>query len=140
MRQNAAQQSPERPMPDAQPQQLVLVLEDDPRAAEALTMLLGDWGYQCAHAAGVDGLLPVMEQRAGEVVAIISDYHLQGGRTGLEAIEQARKAGVRAPALLLTATLRGEARRAAEAAGHRFMEKPVQADRVKVWLDKAVLR
>lgn len=121
------------------PERLVLMLEDDPGAAQALAMLIADWGYECAHAPRVAALRPTIEQRASQVAAIISDYHLEDGVTGLEAIEEARRAGVRAPALLLTATLRGDARRAAEAAGLKFMEKPVNADKVRAWLDSAVL-
>jgi DNA-binding NtrC family response regulator len=118
---------------------LVLVLEDDRRSAEALAMLIEDWGYECVHGAEFAELLPTVTARAGEVCAIISDFHLQSGTTGIEAIAKASEAGLRAPVLLLTGTLHGEARRAATAAGHRFMEKPVLPERVRAWLKQVAV-
>jgi DNA-binding NtrC family response regulator len=118
---------------------LVLVLEDDPGSAEALKILIEDWGFECAHGACFGELLPTIEARADDVCAILSDFHLQGGETGLEAIQQAAKAGVSAPVLLMTGTLRGKARRDAAAAGHRFMEKPVAPDRLRAWLTQVLV-
>jgi DNA-binding NtrC family response regulator len=115
---------------------LVIVLEDDRQSAEALALLLGDWGYECLHGEALDEVLPLVRQRAGEIRAVISDYHLHGGTTGIEAARAIEAAGVAAPILLLTGTLRGAARRAAGAAGYRFMEKPVAPERLKAWLDR----
>jgi two-component system, sensor histidine kinase len=118
---------------------LVLVLEDDPRSADALKRVIEDWGYECVHAAQFTELLPTITSRGQEVCAIISDYHLQGGTTGLEAIADAAGNGVHAPVLLMTGTLRGKARRAAMEAGHRFMEKPVDVGRLRGWLAQVVV-
>ncbi|HYG25992.1 MAG TPA: response regulator [Caulobacteraceae bacterium] len=116
---------------------LVLLLEDDWRSAEALALLLDDWGYECVHGPSLDVAFAAVRERSGEVRAVISDYHLQGGATGIEAAQAAAGHGIAAPVLLLTGTLRGGARRAAEAAGYRFMEKPVAPARLKAWLDEA---
>jgi DNA-binding NtrC family response regulator len=115
---------------------LVIVLEDDRRSAEALALLLGDWGYECLHGEALDEVLPFIRLRAGEIRAVISDYHLRGGTTGIEAARTIEASGVAAPVLLLTGTLRGGARQAASAAGYRFMEKPVAPERLKAWLDR----
>lgn len=114
---------------------LVVVIEDDARAAEALATLLDDWGYECLHADDVEEVAGLVAGRSHEVGAIISDYHLHGGQTGLEAIARMADAGVTAPALLLTATLGGRARRVSSAAGYPYMEKPVAPQRLKAWLD-----
>ena len=114
---------------------LVIVLEDDPRSAEALALLLGDWGYECLHGKALDEVLPLVRPRAAEIRAVISDYHLHGGTTGIEAAKAIEANGVTAPVLLLTGTLRGAARQTASAAGYRFMEKPVAPERLKTWLD-----
>jgi DNA-binding NtrC family response regulator len=117
---------------------LVLLLEDDWRSAEALALLLDDWGYECVHGPSFEAVLPAVRERAGEVRAVISDYHLQDGATGIEAARRTAEHGVAAPVLLLTGTLRGAARQAAGMAGYRFMEKPVAPERLKAWLDEAV--
>lgn len=119
---------------------LVVVLEDDRTAADALVVLLADWGYDCLLGAAVDEVLPALDGRAGDVRAVLSDYHLQDGSTGIEALARLAGSGVSAPALLLTGTLRGAARRSAAAAGHQFMEKPASPERLKAWLAQAVDR
>lgn len=119
---------------------LVVLLEDDPRSANALMTLLGDWGFECLHGESVEQALPLLRDRAGEVRAIISDFHLADGTTGVDAARRLAAAGVVAPTLLLTGTLRGSARRAASAAGHRFLEKPAPPETLRRWLDEAVDR
>lgn len=117
---------------------LVVVLEDDRAAAEALTFLLNDWGYDCAVGSAVEEALSALQGRTDEVRAVISDYHLRDGGTGIEAIAVLAEHGVTAPTLLLTGTLRGAARRTAAAAGYQFMEKPVSPARLQAWLNEAV--
>lgn len=114
---------------------LVLLLEDDPGAAEALAALLADWGYDCVHGDSFAAVAPQVAPRAGEVRAIISDFNLQGG-TGIEAIAGLAALGVEAPTLILTGTLAGQARRQAAAAGHQFMEKPAAPKRLQAWLER----
>lgn len=115
---------------------LVLVLEDDPGAAGALAALLSDWGYDCVHGDSLEAVAPVVAQRSTEVRAIISDFDLGGGATGIEAIAALSALGVVAPALILTGTLAGEARRQAAAAGCHFMEKPAAPKRLHAWLER----
>lgn len=117
---------------------LVLLFEDDRRSAEALALLLDDLGYECVHGPSFDAAFSSVQHRVSEVRAIISDYHLEGSTTGIEAARRAAGYGITAPVLLLTGTLRGAARRATEAAGYRFMEKPVAPERLKAWLDQVV--
>jgi two-component system, sensor histidine kinase len=118
---------------------LVLVLEDDARAADALALLIEDWGYECVHAAEFDELIPTIEARRSDVRGLITDFHLENGTTGLDAIAGIREMGLDAPVLLLTGTLRGKARRDAAEGGHSFMEKPVAPDRLKRWIDQVAL-
>lgn len=118
---------------------LVVVLEDDRRSADALALLLQDWGYECVQGETFQDVLPTIRDRAGDVRAIVSDYHLASGTTGIEAAQAAAEHGVSAPVLLLTGTLRGAARRAAQAQGYRFMEKPVAPERLKSWLAQVVV-
>ena len=115
---------------------LVLVLEDDPGAAEALAALLADWGYDCVYGENLEAVADVVASRAGEVRAIIADYQLHGGGAGLDAAAALAHLGVAAPTLILTGTLAGQARRQAAAAGFQFMEKPAAPRRLQAWLER----
>ena len=116
----------------------MVVLEDDPGSAEALAALLGDWGYDCVQGDRLEAVAGRLHGRSTDVRAIISDYHLQGGANGVDAIVGLGRLGVAAPALLLSGTLGGRARRVAGAAGHQHMEKPVAPRRLKAWLQQVI--
>jgi DNA-binding NtrC family response regulator len=116
---------------------LVLLLEDDRRSADAMTLLIRDWGYDCLWGGSLAEVAPELRTRAGEVVAVITDFHLAAGETGTEAAAAAAGLGVLAPVLLLTGSLRGRARRAAAQAGYECLEKPAAPARLRAWLDRA---
>jgi DNA-binding response OmpR family regulator len=113
---------------------LVIVLEDDPLVADALCLLLHDWGFECLHGAALGEILPQLAARAGEVRAIISDDHLRDGATGLDALRAAEAQGVAARSLLLTASLGRRIRAVGAAAGYPSMEKPVEPQKLRAWL------
>lgn len=124
-------------MPVAPSRPLILILEDDASAAGALVTLLDDWGYDVVHATGLKGLTGALTDRASEVRAVITDYHLNGC-TAPEAIEALRLTGVGAKVLMMTGTLRGKARLDAHAGAHDFLEKPAAAGDILSWLTRAV--
>lgn len=111
---------------------LVLILENDPASAAALEMLVGDLGYDTLTGSSL-AALPELTEKASGAAAIIADYHLQDG-TGVDAIARLSQAGVQAPVLLMTGTLKGKAREAAVLAGHRFVEKPAEPRTIIDWL------
>jgi CheY-like chemotaxis protein len=113
---------------------LVIVLEDDLSSARALMNLLQEWGYAPLHAIGLRQVLAALNDAHGPVRAIISDYHLEGEATGPEAIDRLAALGVVGRTLLLSGSLRGAARWRAISGGHRVMDKPVVASRLRAWL------
>jgi DNA-binding response OmpR family regulator len=113
---------------------LVVLLEDDLLSADALRLILTDWGFECLAGAALAEVLPQIEGRADEVRAIISNDNLQDGATGLEALVAACAHGVSAQGLLLIAGLGGRTRAMARAAGYRAMEKPVTPETLRAWL------
>jgi DNA-binding NtrC family response regulator len=117
----------------------VLLLDDDRRSVEALALLIRDWGYDCLVGAHLAEVAAEVSARAGEIFAMVSDFHLAAGETGAVAAREAADLGLRGPVLLLTGSLRGAARRAAAAAGYAFMEKPASPARLKNWLDRAAV-
>ena len=66
---------------------------------------------------------------------LLSDYHLDGGRTGLEALALLRaRLGPEPPAALITADRDPALRAAAEAAGYRLLHKPVRPGALRALL------
>ncbi len=78
----------------------ILLVEDEPRMAEALEELLRQEGYEVdSFFRGDDGL---MAMRSGQYDGVILDVMLPG-MSGLSVVSQSRKEGVRTPVLMLTA-------------------------------------
>jgi signal transduction histidine kinase len=69
----------------------VFVIEDDRDARRALQELLADWGVLYSSGATLEGLLA--DARSSDRVpdAIISDYRLPGGNSGVDCIRQVRE-------------------------------------------------
>lgn len=123
-------------MSDESQTNLVLLLEDYEPAAEAMAMLVEDWGYACIHAATVEALLLALPSRPERVRAVICDYHLGGGTTGLDALAALGQAGVSVPALLLTGSS-GALAQQARSLGYKIAEKPVDSEWLRRWLAEA---
>jgi DNA-binding NtrC family response regulator len=94
----------------------VLLLEDDAASAEALSMILGDWGAEVAHAAHADALGAALGARKHAVRYIIADFNLGPGPDG---VSLARRVAAGAPGsrvLVLSGSLHGAAGAAAHEA------------------------
>ncbi|PZQ49892.1 MAG: hybrid sensor histidine kinase/response regulator [Rhodovulum sulfidophilum] len=104
---------------------LVLCLENDPAIADAMRDLLGGWSCDVVTAATADQALAALGGRRPDV--ILSDYHLDHGRTGLEALAALRgPLGDGIPATIITADRDPAIRAAAHTAGCHLLSKPVR--------------
>lgn len=101
----------------------LIVIDNDKRILEGMTTLLSGWG--CKVYPSTSG-----EDAAGFKVkpdAILADYHLDGGETGLQAIARLREFhGRDLPAILITADRSNEVRNQAEAFDVVVLNKPVK--------------
>lgn len=68
----------------------VLLLEDDRDARHALEALLSEWGIVYSSGATLEELLENAEDAGRSVDALITDYRLPGGITGLDCISEVR--------------------------------------------------
>jgi signal transduction histidine kinase/CheY-like chemotaxis protein len=103
---------------------LVVVIDDDALALEGTRGLLRSWGCQVVAASSDREVLAKLNGKAPDL--IISDYHLQDGRTGIEAIAALRAAfGAEIPAFLVSGDITRE--RLSESGGstHHLLHKPV---------------
>jgi CheY-like chemotaxis protein len=85
---------------------LVLIIEDNPQTANALSMLLEDWGFAFVTAESPSAAVRMLGPRVTEVQALITDYHLQDGFTGIKgALAVANAIGRPVPTLVTTGFL-----------------------------------
>ena len=109
----------------------MLLIEDEPNIAEAISFVLTRDGCVVSHLA--DGLEAVARVRAELPDLVILDLMLPG-RSGLEILTELRagEATHEVPVLMLTAKGQGRDREAALRAGvNRFMTKPFSNDEMR---------
>ena len=109
---------------------LIIVIENDPTQACALSILLDRWGCESVVASGLTEALETLSGTEERMPALIlADYRLRGERTGAEAIEIIRRSsGRQIPGIIITGDT--EPSRLAQAArsGFRLLSKPVDSN------------
>jgi CheY-like chemotaxis protein len=104
----------------------VLVVDDDATVVEATSTLLRAAGCHVLAASSGAEALSALSRHERTPDAIISDYRLRAGETGLEAITAIHDAlGDRIPALLITGDTSPARLREAAASGYYILHKPV---------------
>ncbi len=108
----------------------VLLVEDHAGVRNAMLMLLSAEGYEVAAAASADEAL----RRAadgGRFDLVISDYHLEDGKTGIEVIESLRaRYGLDLKSVLLTGDTSTAVKALQQDARLRVASKPVRVDQL----------
>ena len=105
---------------------LLLVIEDDAAVLEALEMMLTLEGFRVAAATNSADALGQMASTEELPAAIIADYRLPDGETGLDAVRRVRqRAGQEIPAVILTGELLRTETAVIEQAGLALLRKPV---------------
>jgi CheY-like chemotaxis protein len=109
---------------------VLAVVEDEPRVLEGLRLLLEAAGHQVIAATDRDGVVASLRAFGRVPDAVISDYRLAEGRTGVEVLEAIRgEFGASIPGLILTGdTSLPTLRRIGAEKSFRVLYKPVSAD------------
>ena len=117
----------------------VAVVEDDAAVRESMEILLRRWGLRVFAAASVEDVLErVAAEPRGALGAIVADYRLRDGRTGIEAIRLLHaRFGADVPALLVSGDSSPPTLAAMQASGFDCLSKPVAAARLRSWLAAA---
>lgn len=111
---------------------VVLLVENDPAIAAAMTDLLGGWSARVLAAPDADGAVALLDAETPDVV--LSDFHLDRG-TGLDALAAiAARLGEAPPAAIITADRDPAIAAAAAAAGARLLHKPVRPGALRALL------
>jgi DNA-binding response OmpR family regulator len=116
---------------------LVLIIEDDKNMAEAWSLLLTDWGYDYVAASSPGAAVRALGPRVSEVQAVITDYHLLDGFTGVRgAVEIANAIGHAVPTLVTT----GFFDLAKNIVTFPVLAKPFDPDVLREWLSYQIKR
>jgi CheY-like chemotaxis protein len=107
----------------------VQLIDDEPHVLQALSVLLRGWGIRVSVAASAAEALCAPRDHVPDLV--IADYHLAESATGLEAIAALRARWDAVPAIMVTADYAPAVREAVLAAGHQFLNKPVNPARLR---------
>src|SRR5882762_6168611 len=104
----------------------VVVIDDDALVLDGMGGVLKSWGCNVVTAASEDGALAILSKAEGPPDIIISDYRLNDGKTGFDAIGRIRRAfGAPIPAFLISGDTAPERLRQARASGYYLLHKPV---------------
>ena len=125
-----------RPRRDARGQAfagaVVLLVENDPAIAAAMTDLLGGWSCRVLAAPDAEAAVALLDEALPDVV--LSDFHLDRG-TGLDALAAvAARLRYAPPAAIITADRDPAIAAAAAAAGARLLHKPVRPGALRALL------
>lgn len=116
---------------------LIFLLEDDRAAADALQLVLRDWGADVVHGVNVGDVLSAGGPRARNASMIITDFHLSAETNGVSLARELRGHAPRARVLVLSGSTSDDAQCAARAAGYAFMPKPAPPKDIIAWLECA---
>jgi CheY-like chemotaxis protein len=130
-----------RPRAIAADNKLIVVIDDDPLVLDGMGSLIRSWG--CGVVTG-DNEATVLAGLAGcgaPPDAIISDYRLRNGKTGIEAIARLREVvAARIPAFLMSGDTDRDVVRQAEENGFALLHKPVEPAALRAMLADTLKR
>jgi CheY-like chemotaxis protein len=110
--------------PEAEAGGRALVVDNDAQMLASLAGLLRDWSYSVEAATNAADARRMAA--AGPFDAMVLDYHLDDGSTGLELLEDLRGLGQHGPAVLVSADHAAELQNAARQAGCALLHKPIR--------------
>ncbi|MAG65176.1 MAG: hybrid sensor histidine kinase/response regulator [Pseudomonadales bacterium] len=112
----------------------LLVIDNEHMVLQSMQGLLQQWGADVLTAADLEQALSCLQGRAPDLALV--DYHLDGGRTGLQALTALREQfGAELPALMITADRTEECRQGARSLGVAVLNKPIKAGKLRASLD-----
>ncbi len=90
-------------MPATSSRPLVVVIENDRTLAATLGMLLHDWGFTVVSAPSAREAVRALGSKIRDIRAIITDYHLDDGFTGIKGAQAITQAiGHEVPTVITT--------------------------------------
>jgi two-component system, NtrC family, nitrogen regulation response regulator NtrX len=115
----------------------ILIVDDEPAVREAIAAILGDEGYSVRQAGDGPAALAEIEARPPSLVLL--DIWLEGSRLdGLQVLDQIRRTTTELPVIVISGHGTIEtAVTAIKKGAYDFLEKPFNADRLLVLIERA---
>jgi signal transduction histidine kinase len=114
---------------------VVLVIDNDASILAGMEALLRGWGCHPVPAAGSREAVAALDRMERAPDLAIADYHLEGGETGVGALDAvARHCGLAVPAVVITADRSAEIQAEVAGAGHHLLNKPLKPARLRALL------
>lgn len=120
---------------------LVAVIDDQESILAGMKELLLGWG--CTPVVALDGRTAVLDLARGErrPDIVIADYHLDGGATGVDAVEEIREVyGREVPGLIITADHSPKVADIVRRHGFHLLRKPVKPAKLRALLSHLLAR
>ena len=113
----------------------VLLVEDDLLVRQAMQGLVASWGCHVIAAATGEEAVAALNGQERLPDAILCDYRLPNGETGIQVIQRLRAtAGMAIPAALVSGDTAPEWTREAQESGFTILHKPVRAAKLRALL------
>jgi CheY-like chemotaxis protein len=113
----------------------IWVLDNDASICLGMRLLLEGWGCQVVTAASEAELLCQVANAGGDADLLIVDYHLQDGRTGINAVSSINASRpLPLPVLMVTANHSDELKQQLREQGHGLLHKPVAPAKLRAIL------
>ncbi len=110
----------------------IAVIENDDVVSDGMRVLLEGWGCDVMTAAGGEHVLARLRETGRAPRLLVADYHLDEGRTGVDAIEAIRAAlGVDIPGIVITADRGAKVLRLVRRRGFYLLNKPIRPAKLR---------
>ena len=110
---------------------LLLLVEDNPQLAQAMTIMIESFGSTVIHAHNADEALGILSEIQLVPDAMLIDYQLGTGRDGTELLEEIQRRYGPIPAAIVSAERTRVLRERCKALSVQLLAKPVDKDRLK---------
>lgn len=115
---------------------IILLIENDPGVAYAMTQKLESWGASVLAAQSTQEALDLVQDIGMAPDIILADFHLNGEDTGVQAILSVRDAlGMSIPAIMITANHEDHVKDSGLANRFSVLTKPVNLSRLRSLID-----
>jgi len=113
------------------PDGYILVIEDDRAVREALTLSLELEGFMVLTAASQQSAVTIFTEHANQIAAIVSDYHIDVGHTGIDIVKTLRAISTKTlPAVFLTGDTSLALRAQQDLPESRLLNKPIDVTKL----------
>ncbi len=114
---------------------LVLCVDNEQQIIDGMKHLLSDWGYRVVAGKDTDTACQVLGEQVPALVIV--DYHLDHGKTGLDAMALFKERWQQdVPCLVITADYTDEIKQRIDALGYQLLRKPVKPMALRALLNR----